>query len=145
VAAGCYGCSVTDTHVPRDPRTLSAPLRWLLQGLAGVCLALAVVGIVLPVMPTVPFLIVAAWAAARSSPRLHNWLLTHKRFGPYLRDWAEAGVVPRRAKWFSTAMMGGSAASMPIFVPAEWGLVMVVPAAGMAAVLVWLWRRPEAR
>ena len=136
---------MTETHVPPDPRALSAPLRWLLQGLAGLCLALAVVGIVLPVMPTVPFLVVAAWAAARSSPRLHHWLLAHKHFGPYLRDWNEAGVVPRRAKWFSTAMMGGSAVAMPVFVPTDWGLVMVMPAAGMVAVLVWLWRRPETR
>ncbi|MBC5785299.1 YbaN family protein [Ramlibacter sp. USB13] len=136
---------MTDTQLPPGARALSAPVRWLLQGLAGLCLVLAVVGIVLPVMPTVPFLVVAAWAAARSSPRLHRWLLTHRRFGPYLRDWNEAGVVPRRAKWFSTAMMGGSAASMPVFVPAEWALVVVVPVAGMAAVLVWLWKRPEQR
>ena len=136
---------MTDTRPPSDPRTLSAPVRWLLQGLAGLCLLLAAVGVVLPVMPTVPFLIAAAWAAARSSPRLHRWLLTHKRFGHHLRDWNEAGVVPRRAKWFSTAMMGGSAASMPIFLPAEWGLLVVVPAGGMVAVLVWLWRRPERR
>jgi uncharacterized membrane protein YbaN (DUF454 family) len=108
-------------------------------------MVLAAVGIVLPVFPTVPFLLVAAWAAARSSPRLHRWLLTHRHFGPYLRDWNEAGVVPRRAKWFSTAMMGGSAASMPVFIPAEWGLVMVVPAGVMVLVLVWLWRRPERR
>ena len=120
-------------------------MRWLLQALACLCLLLAAIGVVLPVMPTVPFLVAAAWAAARSSPRLHGWLLTHTRFGPYLRDWNVAGVVPRRAKWFSTAMMGGSAASMPVFIPAEWGLVVVVPAAGMVAVLVWLWRRPERR
>lgn len=136
---------MTDTRPNPDPRALSAPVRWLLQGLAGLCLFLAMVGLVLPVMPTVPFLVVAAWAAARSSPRLHHWLLTHKRFGPYLRDWNEAGVVPRRAKWFSTAMMGGSAVSMPIFIPMEWGLIAIVPAAGMVAVLVWLWRRPEQR
>jgi uncharacterized protein len=137
---------VTDTQqIPAAAPARSALLRWLLQGLAGLCLLLAAVGLVLPIVPTVPFLLAAAWAAARSSPRLHHWLLTHKRFGPYLRDWNEAGVVPRRAKWFGTAMMGGSAASMPVFIPAEWGLIVVVPAAGMVAVLVWLWRRPEAR
>jgi len=138
---------VTDTQqqIPAAAPALSAPVRWLLQGLAGLCLLLAVIGLMLPIVPTVPFLVVAAWAAARSSPRLHHWLLNHKRFGPYLRDWNEAGVVPRRAKWFSTAMMGGSAASMPVFIPAEWGLIAVVPAAGMVVVLVWLWRRPEVR
>ena len=131
--------------MPPAPRALAAPLRWLMQALAGLCLVLAAVGIVLPVMPTVPFLLGAAWLAARSSPRLHGWLLTHKRFGRCLRDWNDAGVVPRRAKWFSTAMMGGSAAAMPVFIPAEWGLIVVLPMAGMAAVLVWLWKRPESR
>ena len=128
-----------------DLPALSAPMRWLLQALACLCLALAAVGVVVPILPTVPFLIVAAWAAARSSPRLHRWLMSHRKFGPYLRDWNEAGVVPRRAKWFSTAMMGGSAAAVPVFVPAEWGLVLVAPAAGMVVVLVWLWKRPERR
>src|SRR3954469_13058110 len=136
---------MTEASARIDAPELSAPVRWLLQGLAVVSLVMAVVGIVLPVMPTVPFLVVAAWAASRSSPRLHAWLLAHKRFGPYLRDWSEAGVVPRRAKWFSTAMMGGSAASMPVFIPAEWAAIMAVPAAGMLVVLVWLWRRPERR
>jgi uncharacterized membrane protein YbaN (DUF454 family) len=128
-----------------DLPALSAPMRWLLQALACLCLALAAVGVVVPILPTVPFLILAAWAAARSSPRLHRWLMSHRKFGPYLRDWSEAGVVPRRAKWFSTAMMGGSAAAVPVFVPAEWGLVLVAPAAGMVVVLVWLWKRPERR
>jgi len=120
-------------------------MRWLLQGVAGLCVLLAVVGVLLPMVPTVPFLVAAAWAAGRSSPRLHGWLLAHRRFGPYLRDWSDAGVVPRHAKWYSTAMMGGSAASLPVFVPAEWGLAMVLPMAGMVAVLVWLWKRPERR
>ena len=124
---------------------LSGPARWLLQALAVLSLLLALVGLVLPVMPTVPFLVVAAWAAARSSPRLHRWLLTHPRFGPYLRDWYEAGVVPRRAKWFSTAMMGGSASFMPVVVPADWMPVVGVIVLCMALVLFWLWRRPETR
>lgn len=127
------------------PRVLPGPLRWLLLALAIVCLALAVIGLFLPVMPTVPFLIVAAWAAARSSPRLHRWLLEHRRFGPYLRDWNEAGIVPRRAKWFCSAMMAASAVSMPIFMPARFYPFVAVAIACMAAVLVWLWRRPEAR
>ena len=136
---------MTDACTQPNARTLSAPVRWLLQGVAALCLLMAAVGIVLPILPTVPFLVAAAWAAARSSPRLHAWLLAHKRFGPWLRDWSEAGVVPRRAKWFSTAMMGGSAASMPVFIPPEWAAIMAVLAAGMVVVLVWLWRRPERR
>lgn len=123
----------------------TGPTRWLLQGLAGLCLVLAAVGVVVPVLPTVPFLVVAAWAAARSSPRLHRWMLAHPRFGPALQDWYEAGVVPRKAKWFSTAMMGGSAVSMPVFLPADLMSIVAGVVACMGGVLVWLWRRPERR
>jgi len=136
---------VTQTQLRPEVRTLSGPVRWLLQALAAVCLVLALVGLVLPVMPTVPFLVVAAWAAARSSPRLHRWLLEHPRFGPSLRDWNEAGIVPRRAKWFCTVMMAGSAVSMPVFIPSRWLALVVLAIACMAAILVWLWRRPETR
>lgn len=136
---------MSDTDIPPGARVVSGPARWLLQGLAGISLLLAAVGIVLPIMPTVPFLIVAAWAAARSSPRLHRWLLSHKHFGPALRDWYEAGVVPRKAKWFSTCMMSGSAVSMPVFIPGEWMGMVAGVIACMGAVLVWLWKRPEHR
>jgi uncharacterized protein len=128
---------------PRPP--LSAPARWLLLSLAGLCLLLGVVGIFVPVVPTVPFLIVAAWCASRSSPRLHNWLVSHPHFGGPLRDWNEHGVVPRRAKWFATVMMALSGGSMLFIAPAAWLPAVGVLLAVMAAVLWWLWRRPEQR
>jgi uncharacterized membrane protein YbaN (DUF454 family) len=124
---------------------LSAPARWLLMGLAGLCLLLGIVGIFLPVMPTVPFLIVAAWAASRSSPRLHRWLMTHPRFGRQLRDWYEHGVVPRRAKWITSVMMAGSSISMLVIAPELWTPAVLCLIAVMALVLAWLWRRPEHR
>jgi uncharacterized protein len=123
--------------------TLTAPARWLLQFVAGVSVLLGVIGIFVPVMPTVPFLIVAAWAASRSSPRLHQWLVTHPHFGRQLREWNEHGMVPRSAKWFTTAMMAISATSMLLVAPRPWLWAVGVGIAGMAAVLAWLWRRPE--
>jgi uncharacterized membrane protein YbaN (DUF454 family) len=124
---------------------LSAPTRWALLVLAGVCLVLAVVGIVFPVMPTVPFLLVAAWAASRSSPRLHRWLLSHPRFGRQLRDWDEFGIVPRQAKWFATFMMALSGGAMAVVTPPPWLAAVGVVILAMLFVLVWLWRRPERR
>lgn len=59
---------------------------------------LGVVGAFLPILPTTPFMILAAGCFARSSPRLEAWLLSHPVFGPMLRDWRERGAIPRRAK-----------------------------------------------
>ena len=126
-------------------RTFSTPTRWLLLALAWVCILLGILGIILPVMPTVPFLLVAAWAASRSSPRLHHWLHTHPRFGHLLLDWEENGVVPRSGKWIATVMMSASAATMLVVVPQKWMLAALALVAAMAAILYWLWRRPEHR
>ena len=128
---------------PTPPTSRPAPLRWLLLAVAIVFLVLGIVGVFIPVLPTVPFLIVAAWAAARSSPRLHHWLYAHPRFGRLLREWDEAGLVPRRAKWFATVMMGGSAVWMVSALADRRPLLVTALVAVMATVLVWLWRRPE--
>ena len=125
-----------------SPAPLPAPLRWLLLGLAILCLGLGVIGLFLPVLPTVPFLLVAAWAAARSSPRLLAWLEYHPHFGESLRDWRRGGVVRRRAKWTATVVMSASAVSLLMFVKIRWAALLAI--ACMAAVLVWLWLRPEA-
>jgi hypothetical protein len=92
-------------------------------------------------MPTVPFVLLAAWAAARSSPRLSHWLETHPRMGPHIRDWRRGGVVRRSAKWTATVMMTGGAITMLYFVRPLW--VPLSAIAIMATVGVWLWFRPE--
>lgn len=116
-------------------------MRWLLLTVAVVSLALGVVGLFLPVVPTVPFLLLAAWAAARSSPRLLAWLEDHPHFGQSLRDWRHGGVVRRRAKWTATVVMSVSAVSLLWFVKIRWAAWLAI--ACMATVLVWLWMRPE--
>jgi uncharacterized protein len=123
------------------PPPLSRPARWLLKALAVTSLALGIIGAVVPVMPTVPFVLLAAWAAARSSPRLSHWLETHPRMGPYIRDWRRGGVVKRQAKWMATAMMSMGAVTMSIFVRPWWVPATVITI--MAIVGWWLWLRPE--
>lgn len=130
---------------PRKPvrALVLAPVRWGLLALALVFLALGIIGIFLPVLPTVPFLLLAAWAAARSSPRLLAWLEGHPHLGSLIRDWREAGVVRRRTKWNATIAMGLSAILILLTVKKPW--VASVAIACMATVLTWLWRRPESK
>ena len=119
------------------------PVRWLLLALAVVCVVLGVIGIFVPVLPTVPFLLLAAWAASRSSPRLHHWLVHDRRFGRPLRDWEAHGVVPRRAKWAATVMMIFSGVVLLVIAPKQWLPAAAAGIACMVAVGWWLWRRPE--
>jgi uncharacterized membrane protein YbaN (DUF454 family) len=109
--------------------------------LAIIALLLGVIGAVLPIMPTVPFILLAAWAASKGWPALEGYLLEHPVFGKPIRQWREHGAVSRRAKWFATAAMACSLVFMqflpvPLWVPLSAALVFV-------AVLTWLWHRPE--
>ncbi|MFT3855973.1 MAG: YbaN family protein [Aquabacterium sp.] len=114
-------------------------LLWRTLALFG--LALAVIGLLLPVMPTVPFLLVAAWAASKGWPELEARLLSHPLYGPPIRDWRNHGAVPRKVKWFASFMMSCSA-TMLWFVPIpdllRWGIYATFLIVGG-----WLWMRPE--
>lgn len=120
-------------------RKAAAQLLW--RALAAFSLLLAILGVVLPLLPTVPFLILAAWAGGKGWPALETWLLNHAHFGPGIRRWRESGAVPRRAKWLATVMMSCSAIMLAL-TPAPLAVKVGVPAV-MATVALWLWRRPE--
>ncbi len=122
-------------------KPLQAVRRGLYLALALVSLTLGVAGAFLPVLPTTPFVLLAAWAAARSSPRLLNWLENHTVFAPMIRDWRRGGVVSRRAKWMATLMMAASGAYLLWSSHPRWAAWLAV--ACMASVATWLWRRPE--
>jgi uncharacterized membrane protein YbaN (DUF454 family) len=115
--------------------------RWAWWLLAWGSLVLGLVGVVVPGLPTVPFVLLSAYAAARGSERLHGWLLAHPRFGPMIREWQAHGAVSRRAKWLATAMM--SVASLLMFATAPRWWMAATGTAIMAVVATWLWRRPE--
>lgn len=76
---------------------------WLILGL--LCVALGLVGAFLPILPTTPFLLLAAFCFARSSKRLHAWLINHKIFGPPISDWQEKGAISRPAKRLAIVSM----------------------------------------
>ena len=82
---------------------ISARTFWLCVGLTATGLGL--IGVVLPLMPTTVFLILAAYAFARSSPRLHGWLIEHPRFGPVILNWQRHGSIDRNAKVAAVTVM----------------------------------------
>lgn len=125
---------------PPQPQ-VSPLVRGLLMVFALLCLALGIAGVFLPGLPTTVFILMAGWAAARSSPRLHAWLWNHPLFGSMLRNWAQGGCVSRQAKRSATLLMA-LCATILLFAPTPpW--VRVVAISCMACVLAWLWRRPE--
>lgn len=102
------------------PPAAHALFRALLIAAGWLCVALAVAGVFLPVLPTTPFLLLALWAFARSSPRFHHWLLTHRWFGPLVQDWERHRVIPIRAKLLAVTGMSGGMVWVTFYSSAPW-------------------------
>lgn len=104
-------------------------------------MGLALAGVALPLLPTTPFLLVAAWAFARSSPRLDAWLRAHPRLGPALAAWEERRAIPLKAK----AAAGFSLPASWLALWATGAPAGVAVAAGVVllAVGAWILTRPS--
>ncbi|SIO19901.1 YbaN family protein [Vannielia litorea] len=117
-------------------------MRALWGAAGGVSLALGAIGIVLPLLPTVPFVLLAAFCFARSSGRLHDWLLAHRTFGPMITDWRRNGAIHRRAKWAATvSVLAVFSLSVVLTLP---GHVLMIQAVTLGCVMLFIWTRPEA-
>lgn len=123
--------------MPRPPRRF----RWAWWLLAYLALGLGFIGVFLPGLPTVPFVLLSAYAAARGSRRLHAWLLNHRHFGPMIRDWQAHGAVRRSTKLAAVLTMAVCAIVMLLTAPRWWMATSGI--AIMVVVGTWLWRRPE--
>ena len=129
--------------------TLATKYDWQLSvrqifylGLAWLCVGAGMLGAFLPLLPTTPFLLVALWAFMRSSPRLAEWLRTHKMLGRYITDWDDHGIVPVRAKILAVSMMTASMIWLAFFSSAS-PVVVAVVGLVLVAVATWLIKRPS--
>ena len=116
-------------------------MRWLYLSIGWLAVACATIGAFLPILPTVPFLLIALWAFSRSSERLRQRLLSDPVFGPDIRRWQERGAIRRSAKIFSIIAMAGSVA-----IAAFLGLstaAITAQAAVLACVAAFIATRPE--
>ena len=117
-------------------------VRGLLVGAGALCVALGVIGIFLPLLPTTPFMLLAAACFARSSRRFHGWLLANRTFGPLIREWEQHRSIPRRTKLTAIVLMSlVLAVSIVFFVRPPW-LQGLLAAFGVA-LAIWLYRIPS--
>lgn len=122
---------------------MKALRRPLLLGTGWLCVALGIIGIILPLFPTTPFLLVAVWAFSRSSPELAEKIRNHRHAGKYVRDWEDEGVIPPTAKAIAIAMMSAMLVYLHLGTGApHW--VVIAAGAVMAAVAAYILTRPGA-
>ena len=106
------------------------------------CVLLGLIGVLLPLLPTTPFLLVAAFCFSRSSERLHQSLLNNRYFGRLIRDWEENGIIPLKAKILSTSMMLLMVSYPMFFKTFHFGLKAIVVAT-ICFALYYIWSRPS--
>lgn len=132
-----------------DPPPHAAPrvhasrlVRGLYLGGGVACIALGAAGLVLPVLPTTPFILLAAFCFARASPRLHRWLLRSRTFGPMIREWQQHRAIPWRTKLTGIVLMSATMAVSIGFFVRPWPLQLGLGLFGLA-LAVWLYRIPS--
>lgn len=113
---------------------------WMIAGF--LALACALIGVFLPVLPTTPFVLLAAYAFTRCSPRLRNWLEKHRLFGPMIADWEANGAIARRYKILACSIM--VAALVGSFFAGVSKPVLIVQILVMAVAAIYVLTRPNA-
>ncbi|RMU63477.1 hypothetical protein ALP25_01915 [Pseudomonas syringae pv. syringae] len=111
-------------------------VRYLLVAIGWLSVVLGVVGIFLPVLPTTPFLLLAAACFARSSPRFYDWLVNHPQLGPWIRDYLEGNGIPLKGKVYAIGLMSLSISLSCYLVPSPWARVFMLTSAVLVTIYI---------
>lgn len=115
---------------------------WTTAG--GIFLVVGLVGTLVPLLPTTPFLLLAAWCFGKGSPRFRRAMEQNRYLGPVIRDWERYRVIPLYAKALATFMLGTSSAYLALVSTAPgWGKAGAY--ACFAALLAYVWTKPSRR
>lgn len=109
--------------------------------LGWLCLGMAYIGVITPGLPYSPFVVAAAYCFARSSERMHNWIMSHRIFGPFITNWSEKRVFPLKLKFFMLASM-----SVSLILMWSGGVPIrgiIYTGVFMAGVAIWAWKYPS--
>ena len=131
-----------DIHVANETSNPLAKLMWV--SLGSLFVGLGAIGVIVPGLPTPPFLILAAACYIRSSQRLYDWLISNKRFGPYLKDYREGKGIPRKAKRLAVVMIVVFVSFSVVFGIEDLTLKIVVGLLGLIGLLYVLFKVPVA-
>ena len=105
-------------------------------------LIVGIIGLLFPLLPTTPFILVAAWCFSHSSPRLHRFLMENKIFGPIIKNWIKYRAIGRRAKISATPFIVLFFGYSLIFTATHLALKFLLALIGIG-LLVFIWSRPE--
>ena len=115
--------------------------KYLYMALGFFCVGMAYVGFVVPGIPFSIFLVIAAWAFAKSSKRMHDWIYNHKLFGPFLTNWTTKRIFPYKLKWVMLITMATTVAFTYFSTGNE--KAALYTGIFMILVAVWAWRYPD--
>ena len=116
--------------------------KYLFLSIGLICMALGFLGVFLPILPTTPFMILAAFCFSKSSRRLHNWLLERPHIGKLILDWQNDGVIRKKAKVASTLVIVPLFSYTLIFVQVSIFVKVLLVLIGLG-VLCFIWSRPS--
>lgn len=131
---------MTAQPAPVEHRSRWVRIAFLILG--SLALALGIIGVFLPLLPTTPFVLLAAACYARGSRRFHQWLLANRTFGPIIAEWERHRSIPYRTKITAIALMSTTMAISIIFFVKPLWLKGVIAAFGVA-LAIWMYRIPS--